>query len=490
MDEQNLERRILAAAELRAVVREEIDTDANWIKDEFSLSVDAAERYRAIKERQEIVLKSARTVAAAPLLGIEEQLGAALRLDRILKNTEERIDVYVASLYTKLDQELGKEPPGLEEGVDLLRQQEPVLEALGRLDATKELHALLTQATIRTKHQAAARISRGTLTSQLSERALKLEQELARYTQEYDLLKGTVTNRDSHERIEKYVANVTTAAHLASSLEQSAQEMKNKSLKEQTGLLVRRAERLEQDALLLEGQATAYAQRHRKNLLSKGAVAAGIATLVIGAASLVYGIGSYVSTRAEEPRRTAPLSITQPPIAAQLLQQEYAQRQQPRCGTNTTLERVIVEEKPSTILYVSRERREGILYEVNGESCQEVLRAPCTLARREGNKQHSGDNRTQEGVFHVESDAIVQGARDPLYGAAFLNLEDKPFPGLQVTGTDLPERIRAIEQRKDSTNGAVTFRNQDAVRIIERMESRGVGQAIVVIEDGTRPLYR
>jgi hypothetical protein len=141
----------------------------------------------------------------------------------------------------------------------------------------------------------------------------------------------------------------------------------------------------------------------------------------------------------------------------------------------------------SWILYIDREAREGTFYTINDGAIKPVYAAKCTLGANPGNKEMVGDHRTQEGVFRIETAAI--GEFETLYGAAFLNLEDKPFEGLQVTGTGLEDRIAAIKDGRDSTNGAATFLNQDMRRITAGIISGGAAYGRVVIEAPSRPLY-
>ncbi len=141
----------------------------------------------------------------------------------------------------------------------------------------------------------------------------------------------------------------------------------------------------------------------------------------------------------------------------------------------------------SWILYIDREARNGTLYAVGEHGCTSVYKAPCTLAANPGNKARVNDYRTHEGVFKVETAAI--GDFSALYGSAFLNLEDKPYAGLQVTGTRLEDRLSAIASGRDSTNGAATFRDADARRIVSAVINAGVDRGRVVIESPSRPLY-
>lgn len=141
----------------------------------------------------------------------------------------------------------------------------------------------------------------------------------------------------------------------------------------------------------------------------------------------------------------------------------------------------------SWVLYIDREARHGTLYSTDEGKIMPVYTAKCTLGANPGNKSAVGDHRTQEGVFRIETAAI--GEFEDLYGDAFLNLEDKPYEGLQVTGTGLEERIAAIKAGRDSTNGAATFLNHDMRRIVAGIISNGAAYGRVVIEAPSRPLY-
>ncbi len=154
--------------------------------------------------------------------------------------------------------------------------------------------------------------------------------------------------------------------------------------------------------------------------------------------------------------------------------------------TPRTVVSVMHEKHPLWALYVSVNKHQGSLYDLSGEVPRLLYTAPCTLGAVPGNKERIGDHRTQQGVFRVENAAI--GHFEPLYGDAFMNLADNPFPGLQVTGTGIPERLRAIAQGYNSTNGAVTFRNKDARSITSYVLQHGIKDGVVIIEDSRRPL--
>lgn len=130
------------------------------------------------------------------------------------------------------------------------------------------------------------------------------------------------------------------------------------------------------------------------------------------------------------------------------------------------------------VLYIDREKRQGSLYDLNSD--QKLFSASCSLATVPGEKQAAGDGKLQSGVFGIEE--YYLGEINPLYGAAFINLEDKPYAHMQIVGASLPKRIAAIKEGKDSTNGAVAFQNHDITRIVEYIDRHGANNGRVVIE--------
>lgn len=162
------------------------------------------------------------------------------------------------------------------------------------------------------------------------------------------------------------------------------------------------------------------------------------------------------------------------------------QEQKPMDRAYVTTRRIAERRGADWVLYISVDGKYGRFYDTRGDNPIALHEARCTLAAKQGNKQRAGDHRTQEGAFRVERVAI--GRFRPLYGRAFMNLENKPYEGLQVTGTDIPAREQAINAGYDSTNGAATFRNKDAVWFVKEAQELGIDRGIVVIEHSARPL--
>ncbi len=228
------------------------------------------------------------------------------------------------------------------------------------------------------------------------------------------------------------------------------------------------------------------------------------ATLGVGAVTLalVASIGAlrYAGTqhliaaleasRKAQPVATQPVRQAAPPSASAPAPATRAVAPRPVVPLPIRTVQHVKAERPwlAYAAYFSRDGHEMTLYDLTGGAPQEVFQARCIYGSTPGDKERAGDHRTQEGVFSFEDGAIGDFA--PLYGKAFLNLEDRPYAGLQITGISLPERFRAWERDEDATNGAAALLNKDAVRLVGYALRHGLGRGVAIIEDSARPLYR
>ena len=102
-----------------------------------------------------------------------------------------------------------------------------------------------------------------------------------------------------------------------------------------------------------------------------------------------------------------------------------------------------------------------------------------------GNKQHPGDNRTPEGIFHISQLLNARGiphdfgdGKGPIrdaYGPWFLRLDVPGHIGIGIHGTHLPESIGTR-----ATEGCIRLKNEDLLDLKNRI---GLGTAVIILPD-------
>ena len=102
-----------------------------------------------------------------------------------------------------------------------------------------------------------------------------------------------------------------------------------------------------------------------------------------------------------------------------------------------------------------------------------------------GNKQHPGDNRTPEGIFHIcqflNSRGIPhdfgdgKGLIHDAYGPWFLRLDVSGYIGIGIHGTHLPESIGTR-----ATEGCIRLKNEDLLDLKDRIN---LGTPVIILPD-------
>ncbi|KYK26363.1 hypothetical protein AYK26_05210 [Euryarchaeota archaeon SM23-78] len=152
-------------------------------------------------------------------------------------------------------------------------------------------------------------------------------------------------------------------------------------------------------------------------------------------------------------------------------------------GVPISVSRLASDNNCKYIIYINKEENKLSLFEDNGNKLQWLKTYKCSTGINPASKKRKGDKATPEGVSAFTYRNFSSNLPD-LYGAGVYGTG---WDGIVICGADYTDRIRAISQGRNSTNGGVILSNKDLLDLDEKIRNnyRYVG---VVIEHPTRPL--
>ncbi|MBU1975805.1 MAG: hypothetical protein KKG59_05360, partial [Nanoarchaeota archaeon] len=116
------------------------------------------------------------------------------------------------------------------------------------------------------------------------------------------------------------------------------------------------------------------------------------------------------------------------------------------------------------ILYANKTDLTMTLYRINSDcNVDKLYTCNISCGKVEGAKERPMDGKTLEGYWDISSGGKSNGFPD-VFGDVNLNLnfpKHKTSATISICGTDLEERIRAINNRRNCTNGSITMLNND-----------------------------
>ncbi len=497
MNRDSLQTQIRAADRVRRLDLEAIVAETAWLTGAFhdQITVEDATHYAHVRDTYSNIMGDAHLLAQSSFPGVQGAVRQLQALEHSLRTAEHKLSLYEALLYHELEERLGDSPgkQGLEAAKHLFASEEPKLLAAGRDKAAATLRDMINDATGRVARVFQERVHK-------QDRDEKLGAEFAQLQGRYDVLEkefmnasGDITASKGKKRFKKLLKEVNAYGVLV-------QRFEEKTVRHEEPELLEASNRLVQDANSLEHHVAELYQQTRthwkQKLIRRAAFVAGGALLTLAGIKLAIYIPQVLEEWKKSNHSVAVQTATPTPI-----QQYPISATTPIPKTHTAIPTATVAEPQSVTttaamkrqygeltyaLYLDRDERVGIVYDLTSGSPREVFRARCTFGRVPGNKQRSGDNRTQEGVFYFDGGAI--GNFGELYGKAFLNLADDPFPGMQIAGTGMAAREDAIRAGRDVTNGGVVFNNSDAVKIVRYAQEHGLNRGVAIIEHSARPV--
>ncbi|MBN2458879.1 hypothetical protein JXB28_01215 [Candidatus Woesearchaeota archaeon] len=139
----------------------------------------------------------------------------------------------------------------------------------------------------------------------------------------------------------------------------------------------------------------------------------------------------------------------------------------------------------SYIIYVDKDENKLSLYKSSNGKLGFVKQYACSTGTNPNKKMQSGDKATPEGVFLAEY-RNFSPVHTGLYGDGIVGLSTN-FKGIVLCGADYPDRIKAIRESRNSTNGGVIMLNHD-LNDLDSTVRGNYSNAAFVIEHSLRPL--
>lgn len=112
----------------------------------------------------------------------------------------------------------------------------------------------------------------------------------------------------------------------------------------------------------------------------------------------------------------------------------------------------------------------------------------------DGPKKKWGDEKTPEGIYHLSLRHFNPSFPDELHGSASLAINypnsydynnGRSGSGISICGAKFNNRIRAIENGQDASNGSVILKNNDIIKIYNYVRNN-INNTVAVIEDSSR----
>jgi len=141
----------------------------------------------------------------------------------------------------------------------------------------------------------------------------------------------------------------------------------------------------------------------------------------------------------------------------------------------------------SYIIYVDKDENKLSLYQSNDGKLDFVKRYNCSTGINPGRKMREGDKATPEGIFFAEFRNFSPNLTG-LYGAGIVGLTGN-FRGIVLCGARYHERIEAIRQGDNITNGGVIMEDPGLVDLDSRVGSNFSNVAFV-LEHSSRPIVK
>lgn len=139
-------------------------------------------------------------------------------------------------------------------------------------------------------------------------------------------------------------------------------------------------------------------------------------------------------------------------------------------------------DKVDYVLYINKEDNQTSLYQIGKEGVKNIYSCNSSDGINQGNKVKQGDHKTPEGVFGIES--IIKYRTESLFGAGKIRI-NTGYYGILFCGADYSDRINAINNKRDCTNGGIIVNNQDFLNISNTIGG-AIKKTLVVIESPSR----
>ncbi|MEM4260692.1 MAG: hypothetical protein QXG00_05640 [Candidatus Woesearchaeota archaeon] len=116
------------------------------------------------------------------------------------------------------------------------------------------------------------------------------------------------------------------------------------------------------------------------------------------------------------------------------------------------------------IIYVNKENNTTSVINIRDNVEKLVYSCLSSDGVNQGNKVKQGDHRTPEGIFSIAS--VIDYRTDSLFGVGKIRI-NTGYYGIVFCGADYSDRIKAIDEKIDCTNGGVIVKNDDFLKILD-----------------------
>lgn len=488
---------ILAADRLRTVDLAKIAAEERFLKNTLKRAIkeEEIERYIAIKEEYKPLINDARVLAEHQksngeiIEGVKKETAALLSLGRGLQEVEQQLTIYWLRQRRQFQELLaGRDYTTARRTLKKLAPLERVIKS------DQPLEELLEEAKTKEKRNLLGISHEG-------EELANIQEGLARLSEEYRSRLDHVADWNARIKTKNLLTRVAAYAEAARSLE-------NRLLREESPA-GEEANKLREAADDLEhnvGRLYDQAKRHWKEKLlyytARAVLAIVAVTGVIRIEQYFTKPNPHKALQTIKQQQTTEQRVEKPIIEKNI---EKNIKITPPASHQTSHQWSYYRGSLETfaarhpefrlLLYADKDAHQLRVYERRGKKLQFISTARAIFGRP-GPKRKPGDHRTPEGVYRVDGVALSV-PEDPRYGGAVITLEDRAllgprraFPGIVITGTRMPERERALQEKRDATNGGIVLANEDVRKIARLVAHYGTNKTAVMIEDDKRPIYR
>ncbi|MCX6707213.1 MAG: L,D-transpeptidase family protein [Candidatus Woesearchaeota archaeon] len=175
-----------------------------------------------------------------------------------------------------------------------------------------------------------------------------------------------------------------------------------------------------------------------------------------------------------------------------------AQYEPPRVPRENLMMGMIADLDPNIEYIVYIQKNAGItsLYEVNsGTVSSRPVNSWNSIDGKGGNgpKEQDGDFKTPEGIYRIRAMKWIK-TNEPMFGPVAIQIDypngidqnlgrtgGQAGNSILICGTYLDERLNALNNGQDVTNGSIVLKPDDAIQLANTIESR-INKTVVVIE--------